>query len=77
MKRPIFTDCEGQAYFVDACGDIRDHRGRLLGLQHEANIRAALRLMNAYCKLKTDALRAQDFYTTADYMRAQRDAGDL
>jgi hypothetical protein len=69
LKRPIFTDCEGQPYFQDVHGDIRDHRGRLLGLQHEANIRAALRLMVVYQSNRQP--------TTADYMRAQQEAGDL
>jgi hypothetical protein len=56
MKRPIFTDCDGQPYFEDARGDICDHRGQLLGLAHEANIRSVLRLMNA-CKATRPARR--------------------
>lgn len=56
MKRPIFTDCAGWPYFDDARGDIRDHCGQLLGLDHEANIRAVLRLMNA-CKTTRPAKR--------------------
>lgn len=47
MKRPCFIDSDGQPYFEDAHGDIRDHRGQMLEPEQEAAIKEVLRLLGA------------------------------
>lgn len=42
MKKLIFTDVDGERIYQHDNGDLRNQRGTLLGLEHEANIRASL-----------------------------------
>jgi hypothetical protein len=55
MKRPIFIDSDGQSYFEDARGDLRDHRGQMLEPEQEAAIKEVLRLLAA-CKATAPAM---------------------
>ena len=38
----VFTDIDGFKIYRNECGDLVDGKGRLLGLEAEANIRVAI-----------------------------------
>lgn len=42
MKTLVFTDIDGFKVYRDERGDLVDSKGRLLGIEEEANIRVAI-----------------------------------
>ena len=54
MKKLIFIDVDGSRYYQTENGDIVDHRGDRLGIEHENNIRLLLCMERAGLEIAFD-----------------------